>query len=142
MARKNAELLEKELAALERMKMDALKAEWKRHFQFKPPHNQREYMIRRIAYRLQERAYGVLSQTTLNKIKRMAEDGQLMLKERYLPAPGTRLVREYKGKRICVTVLENGFEFEGKSYPSLTAIASMLMGNRTSGPKFFGIRKE
>lgn len=142
MAHKKEEALQKKLAALECMKMDALKAEWKRYFQFKPPHNQREYMIRRIAYRLQERVYGVLPQTTLNKIKRMADDGQLMLQDRYLPAPGTRLVREYKGKRIYVTVLENGFEFEGKTYPSLTAIASLLMGNRTSGPKFFGIRKE
>lgn len=52
---------------------------------------------------------------------------------------GSRLVREYKGKRIFVDVLEYGYRHNGRDYKSLTAIATELMGSRTSGPKFFGL---
>lgn len=61
------------------------------------------------------------------------------MREQVQVVPGTRLMREYKGERIHVAVLEDGFEFKGKRYKSLTAIATELMGSRTSGPKFFGL---
>ncbi len=56
-----------------------------------------------------------------------------------LPPPGTILTREYQGKKVCVTVLENGFEYEDKVYRSLTAIANVVTGSHWNGFGFFGL---
>lgn len=127
------------LAALELLTMEELKPQWRKYFDNDPVRFQRDYMVRRIAYQIQARAYGGLPKTIRNKLKRLAEDGQATVREQVQAQPGTRLMREYKGERIHVAVLEDGFEFKGKRYKSLTAIATELMGSRTSGPKFFGL---
>lgn len=127
------------LAALELLTMEELKPIWRKYFDNDPVRFQRDYMVRRIAYQIQARAYGGMPKTIRNKLKRLAEEGQETVREQVRLATGTRLMREYKGERIHVTVLEDGFEFKGKRYKSLTAIATKLMGSRTSGPKFFGL---
>lgn len=127
------------LAALELLTMEELKPQWRKYFDNDPVRFQREYMVRRIAYQIQVRAYGGLPKTIKNKLKRLAEDGQETVREQVQVLAGTMLMREYKGERIHVSVLEDGFEFKGKRYKSLTAIATELMGSRTSGPKFFGL---
>lgn len=127
------------LAALELLSMEELKPLWRKYFNNDPMRFQRDYMVRRIAYQIQSRAYGGLPKAVRNKLKRLAEDGQETVREQVQVTPGTRLMREYKGERIHVAVLGDGFEFKGKRYKSLTAIATELMGSRTSGPKFFGL---
>lgn len=130
------------LAALELLTMEELTPIWRKYFDNDPVRFQRDYMVRRIAYQIQSRAYGGLPKTIRNKLKRLAEDGQQTVREQIQVKPGTRLMREYKGERIHVAVLENGFEFKGRRYKSLTAIATELMGSRTSGPKFFGLLRD
>ena len=53
---------------------------------------------------------------------------------------GTRLVREWDGVEHCVTVLADGFEYDGRSFRSLSAIARAITGTRWNGPLFFGLR--
>ena len=55
--------------------------------------------------------------------------------------PGARLVREWGGRMHTVVALENGFDYDGERYPSLTKIATLITGAHWSGPRFFGIRK-
>ncbi len=55
--------------------------------------------------------------------------------------PGAKLIREWGGKTHCVIVLENGFDFEGRRYSSLSRIAREITGARWSGPRFFGLRQ-
>jgi hypothetical protein len=127
------------VAALELLTIEELKPLWRKYFDNDPVRFQRDYMVRRIAYQIQAKAYGGLPKTIRNKLKRLAEEGQATVREQIQVIPGTRLMREYKGERIHVAVLDDGFEFKGQRYKSLTAIATELMGSRTSGPKFFGL---
>ena len=53
--------------------------------------------------------------------------------------PGTRLVRDWRGQGHTVIVLEDGFEYDGKHWKSLTAIAKAITGNQWNGPLFFGL---
>jgi len=131
--------IRRKLAALELVEMSELKTLWAKYFDREPVRFQREYMVRRLAYKMQVQAYGGLPKTIRNKLQRLAEQGQETVREQFNLTAGTRLIREYKGERICISVLEDGFEFKGKRYQSLTAIATELMGSRTSGPKFFGL---
>lgn len=130
-----------QLTALTDAPMDELKILWRSHFRKPPPKYQRDYMVRHLAYRIQANMWGGLPKTALNKLQRLAEEGQTGLQERYLPIPGTRLMREYNGERVYVLVLEDGFEFRGRHYRSLSAISSELAGHRVSGPKFFGLTR-
>lgn len=130
-----------QLAALADTPMDELKILWRSHFRKPPPKYQRDYMVRHLAYRIQAEMWGGLPKTALNKLQRLAEEGQTGLQERYVPIPGTRLMREYNGERVYVLVLEDGFEFRGRHYRSLSAISSELSGHRVSGPKFFGLAR-
>jgi len=131
--------IKKQLPALADAPMDELKTLWQSHFRNPPPKYQRDYMVRHLAYRIQANVYGGLPKTALNKLQRLAAEGQEKLQERYVPIPGTRLMREYNGERIYVLVQEDGFEFRGRHYKSLSAISSELAGHRVSGPKFFGL---
>lgn len=135
----NDDKIAKQLAALAHASMDELKILWHSHFRKPPPKYQRDYMVRHLSYRTQAEMWGGLPKTALNKLQRLAGEGQMGLQERYVPIPGTRLMREYNGERIYVLVLEDGFEFRGRHYKSLSGISSELAGHRVSGPKFFGL---
>ena len=100
-------------------------------------------LARGIGYRIQELEHGGLSKSTRRKLKtlakmfrtegRVAPDPGLSLK------PGARLVREWHGRTHTVTVTEDGFEYAGASYPSLTKVAKKITGAHWSGPRFFGL---
>ena len=62
--------------------------------------------------------------------------------DRRLPMPGTVLMREYKGEKLSVMVLDHGFEFDGDVYKSLTAVAKSVTGTHWNGYHFFGLKKE
>ena len=100
-------------------------------------------MIRAVAYRIQERTYGGLKGPLKRKLKAAMAEYEQGEKAKISPStklqPGIRLVREWHGQRYDVQVLDNGFEFDGRSYKSLTAIAREITGARWSGPRFFGI---
>ena len=91
-----------------------------------------------------EQKYRPLSRNVLRKINKLVEQydkTQKVEKESNVLsiADGTKLVREFKGKRYTVIVLNDGYEFNGKKYKSLSAIANKITGTRWNGKKFFGV---
>jgi len=139
----------KQLAELEGMSYAALKERWRELYETDPPAYKRQHMIRRLAYRIQELAYGGLSDETKAELERIAEEDEQCRKARAprrqkrkgtQPVPGTRLIREWQGKRYEVTALADGFEYAGRRYRSLSAVAKAITGAHWSGPQFFGVR--
>jgi len=131
------------LPVAESASLDELRREWWRLYHRDPPRVSRALLIRGIGYRLQEIQHGGLGKSTRRKLKtlakmfrtegRVAPDPGLSLK------PGVRLVREWHGRTHTVTVTEDGFEYAGMTYPSLTKIAHKITGTHWSGPGFFGL---
>ena len=89
-----------------------------------------------IAYRLQERAFGGLDRESLRFLDGLARHGG---SPRRRLKPGTVLVRDYQGQRQTVTVVSDGFDWQGATYPSLSAIARAITGTAWSGPRFFAL---
>jgi len=89
-----------------------------------------------IAYRLQERAFGGLDRESLRFLHGLARHGG---SPRRRFKPGTVLVRDYQGRRHTVTVVSDGFDWQGATYPSLSAIARAITGTAWSGPRFFAL---
>jgi Protein of unknown function (DUF2924) len=90
-----------------------------------------------IAYRLQEQAFGGLDRESLGFLNGLARHGS---SPRRPLKPGTVLVRDYHGQRHTVTVAAKGFEWQGTTYASLSAIARVITGTAWSGPRFFALR--
>jgi hypothetical protein len=134
-----------QLAALKAMSMPELKARWGDLFDSDPPPFNRAHLERRLAYRVQELAFGGLKQSTQEQLQRLGEelDGGNPERRRIRmdgrPVVGTRLRREWKGVFYEAIVLRDGFEFEGRPYQSLSAIARAITGTRWNGWKFFGL---
>ncbi|CAK0755583.1 hypothetical protein WCLP8_2650002 [uncultured Gammaproteobacteria bacterium] len=101
-----------------------------------------------LTYRIQELAYGGLSPATTARLEAIASVERYidreMAKKRIQdrPVAGTRLIREWQGTDHAVTVLEDGFEYLGRPYKSLSAVANAITGTRWSGPLFFGLRAQ
>jgi hypothetical protein len=134
------------LAALKMMSVNELKAEWSRLFGAHAPNNSRPFLELRLAYRMQELAYGGLSKTTVRILDSLADEYRgLAVRKPILidprkPIAGTKLIREWAGVEHTVTVLRDGFEYEGRRYKSLSAIARAITGTRWNGWRFFGLR--
>lgn len=137
----------KEVAALPGLSTGDLKAKWRVLFDDDPPPYNKSFLVRRLAYRLQELAHGGLSETTRERLKKLAnEEGtpprqQVKTFQGDRPVNGTRLMREWKGVEHCVTVLEDGFDYEGRKFRSLSAVARAITGTRWNGKLFFGLKK-
>jgi len=135
-----------QIGALKSMDAKALKARWRELFDTEPPPYNRRFLESRLAYRIQELAYGGLRPETVARLEALGEklDGGNIVLRRIRaddrPMAGTRLVREYQGVEHTVTVLQDGFEFEGRPYRSLSAIARAITGTRWNGWTFFGVR--
>jgi hypothetical protein len=141
--------LEDEIARVRDLVLSGLRARWKSVFRRKAPdHLPRHLLYRMIAYRLQAEHLGDLDRDTQRVLDRVAEG---TWKGDELPAPGRRgsrhglrpgtiLVREWDGKSQRVTVLDEGFAWNGSTYRSLTKVAFAMTGTRWSGPRFFGLR--
>ena len=106
------------------------------------------YLERRIAYRLQELAYGGLKPETVKKLEQVA--AQFETKGRAgkparvdrKPIAGTVLIREWRGVEHCVTVRGEGYEYGGRPFQSLSAIARSITGTRWNGWSFFGLKNQ
>jgi hypothetical protein len=136
------------VAALKTTPTPGLKKMWQELFDTEPPLYNRRFLESRLAYRIQELAYGGLSRATLERLEVMAEtlDGGDVTKRRQRvkdrPITGTRLIREWQGVEHCVTVLDDGFEYQGRPYRSLSAIARAITGTRWNGLIFFGLKNQ
>jgi len=107
------------------------------------PALRRETLIPILAYRIQEKAFGGLKESTLRKLRELADEkvvGKTAVQKSLRPKIGTRYVREHAGKLHEVTVLEAGYEYEGMNYRALSEIARAITGTKWSGPAFFGLK--
>ncbi|MFM7610254.1 MAG: DUF2924 domain-containing protein [Alphaproteobacteria bacterium] len=135
------------LAALPQSDIRDLKAQWRSLFGSEPPPYNRRFLESRLAYRIQELAYGGLKPETLARLEKLGEqfDGGKVAVRRIRgddkPIAGTRLIREFQGVEHTVTVLQDGYDYQGRPYQSLSAIARTITGTRWNGWLFFGLRK-
>ncbi|OGI23565.1 MAG: hypothetical protein A2287_01745 [Candidatus Melainabacteria bacterium RIFOXYA12_FULL_32_12] len=125
---------------------------WKKLFKKNsPPNARKELLIKHIAWEMQAKEKGGYSAQTRKKLDKLAEsfaknkevDNIKPLKESSTLEikSGTKLIREYKGEKHEVTALDKGFEYNNKTYKSLSAIANEITGTRWNGKVFFGIKK-
>ena len=136
------------LAALKTMPTLELKKQWRELFETEPPPYNRRFLESRLAYRIQELAYGGLKPETIERLEGLGEqlDGGNVITRRIRsddkPIAGTRLIREWKGVEHCVTVRDNDYEYQGRPYQSLSAVARAITGTRWNGWTFFGLKNQ
>ena len=145
--RKHADLdaLNVQLAALSEMDAPELRAEWRRLYRSHPPKLLRRDLLELgVAWKLQERVLGGLSAATKRQLaelaRTMAEKSDLAKARTITLKPGARLVRDWNGETHEVLVTEDGFQWNGKTWASLSVIAREMTGTRWSGPRFFGLK--
>jgi hypothetical protein len=146
------------IAQLRGLSMEELRTRWRELFGREPPGYNRAFLLQRLIHRVQELAYGGLKPETRARMETVLDEAGLdELSTRAKPGrsgrtaprradtggliPGTRLVREWQGARHEVTVLVEGFEYAGRRYRSLTAVADAITGGHWSGLAFFGVRR-
>lgn len=136
-----------EIARLEQLTLGALREEWRRIHQTSPPRRlSRDMLLRGISYKLQERIFGGLSKVVRRSLQvsgsSTVSSPATERQPRSMFKQGTRLVREWHGVTHTVVVLENGVEWRGKHYRSLSVVAREITGAHWSGPRFFGLTTE
>lgn len=119
-----------------------LRQQWIELFGRNPsPGMRRNHMIPILAYRAQEKAFGGLKESTLRTLREIALGISSEVQAAYRPKTGARYVREYNGRLHEVTVLDDGFDYAGETYRSLSEIAKVITGTKWSGPVFFGLKR-
>jgi len=136
------------LAALKTMPTLELKKQWRTLFETDPPPYNRRFLESRLAYRIQELAYGGLKPETVARLEALGEQfdgGNVAVRKMRgsdRPIAGTRLIRDWKGVEHCVTVRDNDYEYQGRPYQSLSAAARAITGTRWNGLTFFGLKNQ
>jgi hypothetical protein len=137
-----------QVAALKTTPTPALKTRWRELFATEPPPYNRRFLESRLAYRIQELAYGGLKPETVKRLLALGEQldgGNIVVRRTRVddrPIAGTRLIREWQGVEHCVTVLADGYEYQGRPYKSLSAVARAITGTRWNGWVFFGLKSQ
>ncbi len=149
---------------LQQMTVGDLRIEWLKLYGEPTRSRNRDYLWRRLAWRVQELAHGGLSSAAKARIDQLAPDSFTRARtpqngngvppardhdqhqhrghrDPRLPSPGTVIVREYKGRELRLTVLDDGYELDGTCYGSLSQAARAATGSRWNGPLFWGLRK-
>jgi hypothetical protein len=152
----------KEVAAMQRLGAKQLRGRYAEVFGETTTANNKTWLIRRIAWRLQALAEGDLTERARRRAEELGNDADLRMnpprpkvadalramatatanvppRDRRLPPVGSVLVRQYRGQTLQVRVLADGFEFEGAAYPSLSAVAKAITGSHCNGYLFFQI---
>ena len=135
-----------QLSALKGAPAEVLKARWRELFDTEPPAYNRRFLESRLAYRIQELAYGGLRKETVERLRTLGKQygGSSATKRKghshRLPVAGTRLIREWQGIEHSVTVRSDDFDYQGRPYKSLSAIAREITGVRWNGWVFFGLK--
>jgi hypothetical protein len=136
------------IAALKAMPAAVLKERWRELFDTEPPPYNRRFLESRLAYRIQELAYGGLKPATVHRLEMLGEQldgGNIRVRKasaQHRPAAGTQLIRDWKGAEHRVTVRDEDFEHEGRPYKSLSAVARAITGTRWNGLVFFGLKNQ
>jgi len=137
--------VEAELDRLPAVPIIQLRGRYRELFRTDPPQAYGPDLLRRsIAQRIQEKAYGGLPRPVQRQLDQLIKSyaakptGKLVLPPRI--KAGSMLVRQWKGKSYRVTVLADGFAFDGQIYGNLSEVAQLITGTRWNGPRFFGLR--
>lgn len=145
------------IANLEKMTIGQLADKYEKVIGEECRSRHKRYLIRRIAWRLQANSEGGLSERALRRAEELAIDAEIRVtpprrqtelettptipmvaaRDPRLPPPGSFIDREYKGRPLRILVLENGFEYEGRRYKTLTAVANTITGSHVNGFQFF-----
>jgi hypothetical protein len=157
--------IDKEVAQMQRMTVGELKQKFAEVCGEEPRSRNKQWLIKRLAWKLQAREYGGLSEAALRRAKEIADmcdlsdlrltaprDSEFATSlataaisaaplDNRLPMPGTMITRKYKGQTLCVQVLADGFLFEGERFKSLSAVARQITGSAWNGFLFFGLTK-
>jgi hypothetical protein len=153
----------KEVAVLKHMTVAELRAKYAEVFGEGTRSRHKEFLWKRIAWRMQSLAEGDLSERARRRAAELANDADIRMlapktpaspapewtriaelrfsADRRLPMPGAVLSREYKDRTVVATVLPKGFEYEGQVYRSLSAVAKAVTGTHWNGYHFFGLTK-
>jgi len=141
-----------QIAALQTLTHDQIKERWRELYEAPPPAVwNRPFLLRRLAYRIQELAFGGLPDEARQELERIADADAKARPARKkpatatrgkgnLPVVGTRLLRRWQGRDYEVVAILGGYEFEGASYRSLSAIAKKITGAHWNGRLFFGLK--
>jgi hypothetical protein len=132
------------LQALEQMDNAALRAEWRRLYRAQPSKRvARDLLLLGVAWKIQAQAYGGLGAATKRRLAELAKtverNGDVTRNRITHLKPGAKLIREWRGETHTVTIVEDGFEWNGGQWRSLSAIAREITGVHWSGPRFFGL---
>lgn len=155
-----------EIKALQAMTASELRKRYRELFGEESRSNNKDWLWKRIAWRIQEQLEGGLSERALRRARELANEADVRVRpprdafgeseseaggvsqtsaalkrvrDRRLPIPGTVLTREYNGQRVAVRVLARGFEYQGRAYRSLSAVAREVTGSHWNGYLFFGL---
>ncbi len=140
-----------EILALQKMSVAQLKEKWREVYGEEPRSHHRTFLWKRLARKIQEIEFGGLSEEAkmtkefeaklsvgIPDAKKKAKRPS-GIRDKRLPMPGTIITRDYRGERVEVTVLEKGFEYQGRLFRSLSAIAQEVTGAHWNGYLFFGL---
>jgi hypothetical protein len=143
MAQQNTRAIEGKISRLRSLSLEELRSEWRRLYHGDAPKLSRDLLVLALGYRLQEIEHGGLGRATRRKLQTIAKSLRTTGRVGSMPSlslkPGARLVRQWHGRTLTVTITEDGFEYAGASYPSLSKIAKKITGAHWSGPRFFGL---
>lgn len=151
--------IDKEVSMMKKMKVNELRTKFGEVFKEPTTNRNKQWLIKRIAWRMQANVEGDLSERARKRALEIANDADIRMMP---PRPkkttqrsitlttstknkdgltvGTKLQRAYKGRNVSVEVLESGFAYEGESYKSLSAVAKAITGTHWNGHLFFGLR--
>jgi hypothetical protein len=133
------------LSSSPRLQKPALSTLWQQLFNTTPPNGMRkEMLVQFLAYRMQEKEFGGLSDHSHRRLREVASSieasATISASSRLAIKPGTRLIRQWKDQVHVVNVEEGNYEYRGVRYQSLSEIARLITGTRWSGPLFFGLK--
>jgi len=142
------------------MSVAELREEWRRVMGEEPRSYNKVWLWRRLAWAIQAKEFGGLSARAEQRLQELAVEAEAWMplgkltfegqatsspiprtRDPRLPSPGTVITRPYRGQTVAVTILESGFEYEGRRFESLTAVASAITGSHWNGMQFFGLTK-
>ena len=144
----------REIDGLRHQSVGQLRARYREVFGQESRSNHKQFLIRRIAWRLQANSEGDLSERARLRAVALADEADLRIRapqsflnrsmgkrpcDPRLPAPGTRLNRQFQGQSVTVEVLEKGFRYQERVYKSLSAVARQVTGVQWNGFSFFGL---
>ena len=141
----DASEVDRQITELLNQSTPELRLAWRQWHRTGPPHGlSRDLLIRALVHQLQERAAGGASRALRRRLQTLVgefEKRSASFDAGIVPKTGTTLVRQWHGHAHTVLVREDGFDYEGRHYRSLTVIAKRITGAHWSGPRFFGLTK-